>query len=75
MLSQSQALEWALQQEDPKTTESEIQFWVKVKNRDFFRHKVLRDTCTPQELMTRLGRGGLLADDMVSFVFRGDFAL
>jgi hypothetical protein len=77
MLSQSQALQWALRQEDPKlpTTESEVQFWVKVHNRELFRHKVLREQCSPQELMARLGRGGLLADDMVSFVFRGDFAL
>ncbi|KAJ7198704.1 P-loop containing nucleoside triphosphate hydrolase protein [Mycena pura] len=60
----SQALRWALQQEDPKTTESEVQFWVKVPNRELFRHKVLREQCKPQDLMKRLGRGGLLADDM-----------
>ncbi|KAJ7197557.1 SNF2 family N-terminal domain-containing protein [Mycena pura] len=60
----SEALRWVLQQEDPKTTESEVQFWVKVPNRELFRHKLLREQCKPQDLMERLGRGGLLADDM-----------
>jgi len=72
--AQRQALSWALQQEDPPlpTAGSNVQFWRFLPNqKGLFQNTLHRKILSAADLKAGLGRGGLLADDMVSFGYRG----
>ncbi|KAJ7769633.1 P-loop containing nucleoside triphosphate hydrolase protein [Mycena maculata] len=64
---QCQALQWALEQEDPQlpSVDHEVQFWRKYKH-NTYTNSLLKygPSVTEKKLKSLLGRGGLLADDM-----------
>ncbi|KAJ7879598.1 SNF2 family N-terminal domain-containing protein [Mycena olivaceomarginata] len=63
---QSQALQWAIQQENPTmpTGQSVVQLWKYHQQKNTYVHTVLKTAKDRQQLARALGRGGLLADEM-----------